>query len=153
VVNLATPVTRFELGYRFGCALVGAGELWCWGDNGFGQVGDGSQLPRATAVRVGTRNDWRVVDAGDVHVCAVTAAGELWCWGHGDQGQLGLTNLFGARTTPVRVGTDSTWSDVACGDHFTCATKTDGTLWCFGADALGQLGNGRAWVNDFVVIP
>jgi alpha-tubulin suppressor-like RCC1 family protein len=111
-----------------------------------------SVTPQLTPARVGTRSDWRAVDAGDTHVCAVAADGTLWCWGHDDEGQLGSLALS-SRAVPTQVGSDSDWKDVACGDHFTCALKTDGTRWCSGANYSGELGNARAWVTVFTVIP
>ena len=53
---------------------------------------------------------------------------------------------------PKQVGADADWSDVAAGDHFTCAIKLNGTRWCFGANDSGGLGNGRAWLTQFSVV-
>lgn len=152
VVGITGLVTRVELGARGGCALVGAGELWCWGTNEYGQVGDGTRIERRATVRVGQRADWRVVDTGETHVCAIPADGTLWCWGHDDQGQLGRVPSTDAYV-PTQVGVESSWVDVACGAHFTCAIKADGTRWCFGVNDVGQLGNQRGWLSEFTVVP
>lgn len=60
------------------------------------------------------------------------------CWGHGAYGRLGLGADVSNRTTPQQVGSLTTWSRVSAGGHHTCATRTDGTMWCMGPNGNGQ---------------
>ncbi|MGN6109001.1 MAG: RCC1 domain-containing protein [Kofleriaceae bacterium] len=145
-VDIARNVAQVEIGDLSACARA-EGEIWCWGHNGYGQLGDGSAADSVTPVRVGTRSDWIDVDVGDVHACAIAADHTLWCWGHADQGQGGTPTVF-QRRSPAQVGSDTDWVDVACGTHFSCALKSDGTRWCFGSNNAGELGDGRAWVTE-----
>lgn len=83
---------------------------------------------------------------GTGHTCVVLHDGSLWCWGLNTEGQLGTRDTT-SRDTPTRVGTDADWVKVAAGgagtaNGYTCATKRDGSLWCWGINALGGLGTG-----------
>ncbi len=84
------------------------------------------------------------VASGYSHACGVKADHTLWCWGANDSGQLGDgTNTN--RPLPVQVtALGSSVAEVSVGDLYTCARKTDGSLWCWGNNASGQLGNGTA---------
>ncbi len=144
------PVRDVQFGDDFGCARIGAGELWCWGTNGLGRLGLGDYDDRIVPARVGSRSDWRDVDLGDLHGCAIAADRSLWCWGHADQGQSGPVTWDS--TVPVQLpGTD--WVDVAASWHNTCAIKLDGTRYCGGSNENGELGNGRAWTPTFAPVP
>lgn len=124
------------------CA-VSDGQLWCWGQNGNGQLGDGSQLDQATPRAVAIpQASVASVAAGGHHTCALKTNGALWCWGHNGSGELGDgTVVDRPLPTPVTaLGADV--AEVAAGWSHTCARKTDGTLWCWGSNADGRLGDG-----------
>jgi alpha-tubulin suppressor-like RCC1 family protein len=112
------------------CALHSEGTLWCWGDNAFGQVGDGTNSLRAQPVPVQASQRWLAVDL-DAHACAVRADHTLWCWGAGRQGQLGDGGVTG-RATPVQLGHETTWAAVTVGTGWTCAVRQDGSEACWG---------------------
>jgi alpha-tubulin suppressor-like RCC1 family protein len=83
------------------------------------------------------------VSAFSQHSCEVRRDGSLWCWGVGSTGALGTGSTSPTRQpTPVRVGTGTDWAGVSVGALFTCATKADGTAWCWGRNTEGQLGDG-----------
>ncbi|HEY4245137.1 MAG TPA: hypothetical protein VGM88_35215 [Kofleriaceae bacterium] len=162
-VAVAVPVgyqpIAATLGYDFGCGIFanaaaaqGQGRIFCWGQNYWGQLGDGTRDYSGPPVPAGDRNDWIDIDAGDYHTCAIASDHSLWCWGHGDQGQQGDPALL-EQDTPARVGTEADWVDVACGVHFTCAIRQDGTRACFGQNSDGELGNNRAWLTAYVDVP
>jgi alpha-tubulin suppressor-like RCC1 family protein len=119
------------------------GSAWCWGDNFWGQLGDGTTINRAVPAPVGTDADWRTISAGGGHTCGVRDDGTAWCWGRNDEGQLGdgtTTESHEPLEVPDASGVG--WANVqaAKGLH-TCGTKLNGTLWCWGDNASGQLGN------------
>lgn len=82
------------------------------------------------------------VAAGHGHTCAVRTDGSLWCWGRGIEGNLGNGGTLSS-SIPVKVSAlGNTVVEVAAGDLHTCARKSDNTLWCWGANESGQLGDG-----------
>jgi hypothetical protein len=113
------------------CAIRTNGTLWCWGGNNYGQVGIGSVVtPQSTPIQEITgATTWATVATGIAHTCATRTNGTLWCWGNNNQGEAGQGNLDSPNTSPIQVGTDTTWSVVSAGIYSTCATKTGGTLW------------------------
>ena len=123
-------------------AVKSGGTLWGWGDNRYGQLGNGTTVGEHYAPEpIGTATSWSSVAAGRYHTVAVRADGTLWAWGDTSYGQLGdgtSTN----RLEPGQIGTATSWASVAAGDHHTVAARTDGTLWAWGNNSHGQPGDG-----------
>jgi alpha-tubulin suppressor-like RCC1 family protein len=120
------------------CAITTGDELWCWGYNNNGQVGDGSDTDRAAPVRIA--GAWQSVALGNAHACGVTTAGQLLCWGANRYGQAGTLDLVKAARVPTAVTIDTDWATVTAGAEHTCALKTTGALYCWGNNEDGQLG-------------
>ena len=155
--NVSTPVTTFAGGTNwkqvsggtaFAAAIKTDGTLWTWGSPGFGKLGNGfttgnRSIPNTTFAG-GT--NWKQVNAGDVHTAAIKTDGTLWIWGYVVNGALGnavVTIATGNRSTPLTTFAGGTnWKQVSCGNNFTAAIKTDGTLWTWGRGDSGRLGNG-----------
>jgi alpha-tubulin suppressor-like RCC1 family protein len=116
------------------CALASDGAVWCWGDNTFGQLGDGATAPSATPMHVmGLPHAAIQISVGATTVCAVLEDGAAWCWGNGQTGQLGNGTTSGSSSTPVPVtGLGSHVSSLSSGYAAACAAKDDGTVWCWG---------------------
>jgi len=116
--------------------------LLTWGTNGSGQLGDNTSVNRSTPVTTfagGT--NWKQVAGGGNHTAAIKTDGTLWTWGSNNNGQLGI-NAVVNRSTPVTTSAGETnWKQVACGNRHTLAIKTDGTLWTWGGNFNGPLGN------------
>jgi alpha-tubulin suppressor-like RCC1 family protein len=138
-------------GYQHTCAVASDRTVYCWGYNDHGQTGDlGSSLHGYTTppFQVPGVTTALQVGAGGDHACALTATGIL-CWGANYSGQLGLgtgmtdANLH-APTAPMLTGN---FTEIAVGDGHVCARKDDGTLWCWGENATGELGNGNQTDN------
>jgi alpha-tubulin suppressor-like RCC1 family protein len=145
LVDIGEPATWDDVsaGFSHTCALRDDGTVWCWGDNFWGQLGDGTTTNRAVPAQMGTDDDWRMVSAGGGHTCGVRDDNTAWCWGRNDSGQVGDDTTTEAHE-PVQVPDDGVgWATVqaAKGGH-TCGTKVNGTLWCWGLNNQGQLGNG-----------
>jgi alpha-tubulin suppressor-like RCC1 family protein len=138
-----------SVGASHRCAIRGTGYLYCWGSDSYGQVGNGSLGSPSTPARVGGSTDWKSVSAGDTHTCGVRGAGILYCWGHDADGQLGNGDgSVSDFTVPNRVGTAQGWKAVSAGGSHTCAIWGNSTLYCWGSDASGQVGNGSTSSDD-----
>jgi len=83
----------------------------------------------------------RSLSAGGEHTCAIRAEGGAWCWGRNSYGQLGNGQTGPGTSTPTRVGTADDWRRIAAGGASTCAIRNNGTLWCWGLNHRGQLGD------------
>jgi len=124
------------------CGIKTDGTIYCWGYNGYGQLGDNTTTDRYTPVQeYSASTNWESVSAGANHTCGVKTDGTLWCWGYNGQGRLG-DNTTTDRYTPVQEYSASTnWESVSVGESHTCGVKTDGTLWCWGKNNFGQFGD------------
>jgi alpha-tubulin suppressor-like RCC1 family protein len=127
----------------FSMAVTADGRLWAWGSNNRGQLGDGTRTGRRRSPGV-VMDGVASVSAGADHVMAVKTDGSLWAWGSNNRGQLGNGHVSwwtaGAEPTPFKV-MDGVAS-VSAGVSHTLAIKTDGSLWAWGNNWRGQLGDG-----------
>ncbi len=123
-------------------ALKTDGTLWAWGSNANGQLGDGTVVNKLSPTPIGAGMSWIAIDAGTRYTVALRGDGTLWAWGENGYGQLGDGTLVG-RNSPTQIGTATDWEAIAAGtsDH-TLALKTDDTLWAWGLNHRGQLGDG-----------
>ena len=127
-------------------AIKEDGSLWVWGYNAFGQLGVGNTISSPVPIRLGTDADWGVLAPGLYHTAALKTDGSLWTWGWNFNGQLGDGTVSPTKisTSPSRIGTDNDWATLASGNSHTLAIKTDGSLWAWGLNSNGQLGDGSA---------
>jgi hypothetical protein len=120
------------------CAISSKGAVYCWGNNGFGQVGDAKSandhpLPSAVGLNA------VAIACGNAHSCALLSNGDVMCWGWNFQGQLGDTTNMNS-PVPRLVNVKAT--ALAAGGDTTCVIKQDKTVACWGANVDGQLGDG-----------
>ena len=150
--NVSTPVTTSSGGANWKqvssgnsrtSAIKTDGTLWIWGLGLNGELGtnaaDTVSIP-VTTFAGGT--NWKQVSVGNNQTAAIKTDGTLWTWGAVSNGALGNAVTTGSRSTPVTTfAGGNNWKQVSCGDNYMSAIKTDGTLWTWGGNNSGQLGN------------
>lgn len=135
-------VTSTAAGDGHNCAVTNNGAIFCWGYNGYGQLGDGTTEYRESPVQVsGLNGGVMAIAAGGYHTCAATGNG-VFCWGDNNYGQLG-DGTTENRSIPVRVnGLGSGVIALAASETNSCALTDDGKVLCWGNNENGQLGDG-----------
>lgn len=145
--SLATDVVDVSASYFGLCAVMGSGDISCWGENSFGQVSppvSGAIHASPTALNAGGTK-FVQVSAGYENACAVTVDGHLWCWGEANTGASGSYTDGGVQDQlPAQVAGIDSVASVSAGDRSACALKTDGSILCFGTIGSGILGRADA---------
>jgi alpha-tubulin suppressor-like RCC1 family protein len=118
------------------------GTAWAWGFNGNGRLGDGTTIGRSSPVSVvGGFTDWCDVSAGQTHSLGIRTNGTIWSWGCNGFGQVGDGTIT-SRTSPVSVvGGFTDWCGVSAGSLHTLGIRANGTVWAWGLNSFGALGD------------
>ena len=155
--GLPIQSNRISAGVYYSLAIMPDNSLWGWGVNWIGQLGDGINENRFSPVWI--MDDVAAVSAGINHVMAIRTDGSLWGWGCNRFGQLGngiTTGMGIPNPTPVKIMDNV--SVVSAGASHTMAITTDGSLWAWGANESGQLGDGTStdrhspvWIANGVI--
>jgi len=140
--NRPTPEGRNNLlsaGYAHSAILLPNGTLWTWGNNNYGQLGNGTTNNSDTPIMV--LDDVIYVSTGHSHTMAIRSDGSLWAWGSNIHGQLGDGTTVD-RHIPVKIAAIEDIIFVSAGGSHTIAILSDGSLWAWGNNADGRLGDG-----------
>lgn len=135
-------------------ALKNDGTLWAWGRNSYGQLGDGTKTNKNTPTQIGSANDWKIISAGDTHSMAIKTDGTLWIWGDNYGSQLGdgtdpnSPPLQNYRINPTQINSDTDWETISAGYYHSLAVKSDGTLWGWGYNGYGEVGDGTNAIRN-----
>jgi len=131
------------VGSNHGCAISEQGPTYCWGNNDFGQLGDGTRLNRNALVEVETYEVFVKLAAGSNYTCGLTEQGEVYCWGEGRNAALGTGTTYD-RLSPRRINGGQTFVDLDANWTSTCGIDAAGAVYCWGSNDQGHLGNGVA---------
>jgi alpha-tubulin suppressor-like RCC1 family protein len=124
------------------CAVLAGGEVRCWGNDLYGQLGDGTTNSSDVPVGVTSISDAVAISTSGQHACAVLAGGGVACWGRNNRGQLGNGTRQGSGT-PVHVSGITAATGVAAAPYgYTCAVVRSGSVYCWGPNPKNQLGDG-----------
>jgi len=137
------PLSGLAAGRNHTCAFDAVGVV-CWGSNSSGQLGQpafgftGHGYPLRASVAVTLVS----LVAGGQHTCGLTAAGAAYCWGSNSNGQLGNGTIGGTNSVAAPVSGGLTFVSLSAGGAYTCGVSPNGAIYCWGANASGQLGDG-----------
>ncbi|UJR79600.1 RCC1 domain-containing protein [Sandaracinus amylolyticus] len=129
------------LGDRHTCVLREDGTIACWGNNSFGQLGDGTTTTRLRPIVVPGIDNAVAVAVGVNHTCALLRDDTVRCWGWSEYGQAGPNASGAQQTSPVEVIGFTEPLEITAGLLHTCVRQRNGFVRCWGHNALGQLGN------------
>ncbi|MFL5441528.1 MAG: RCC1 domain-containing protein, partial [Myxococcales bacterium] len=134
------------------CGVTTAGKAYCWGNNAYAELGDGTTIARASPVPVTGGLSFAALSVGGAHNCGITTAGVTFCWGDNSTGQLGdgtttsrgtpVPVIGGLRFAVVSAGMRVASQTHAGGSAHTCGLTTAGTAYCWGDNTAGELGDG-----------
>jgi len=139
-VDCWTTVSEDIPGRYWNIAAKADGSAWAWGHNPHGQLGNGSYANKSSPTQIA--GCWRTVAAGYYHAVGVKCDGTLWTWGYNGHGELGFGVAGGSCPAPVQVGACSDWLCAHAGHHQTFGIKCNNTLFSWGYNGHGDLGDG-----------
>ncbi|MCB0391030.1 MAG: hypothetical protein KDD58_07060 [Bdellovibrionales bacterium] len=152
VSGLNSGVVKIVTGSNFSCALKTNGDVKCWGDNTFGQLGNGNNTDSYTPISVSSLSNIIDIAAGVFHACAIKDNGSLYCWGKNGAGQLGVDSTDNKNTPQPVLGIDGVNQRTKLvsinGNHSdsngsTCVVLENGESKCWGLNTNGQLAQGN----------
>jgi alpha-tubulin suppressor-like RCC1 family protein len=157
-----TDAITVGVGEHQSCAVLASGEVYCWGENSWGQLGDGTSTgPQEcyyarcsmTPVKVENLSGATAVSGGDAHTCATLLIGSVECWGSGGSGQLGAGPSIFNSDTPVPVSGIVDAETISLGSEFSCALLSGGEIDCWGDNLRGELGGHKSEEASYVPLP
>lgn len=149
-VPLPGTAIAIEQGNGYTFVILADGRLVAFGENSHGQLGDGTFASKGTPTIISPASVWKHMTAGYRHSLAVKADGTLWSWGENRRGVLGQgIGTTGANSTiiynqPTQIGAQTNWVDVRASASNSMARKADGTIWNWGSNLFGTIGNSSA---------
>jgi alpha-tubulin suppressor-like RCC1 family protein len=141
-IGAGNNVVQVDARYDHGLAVRSDGTVWAWGNNELGELGDGTTTSRLAPVQVTGLTGVTQVAAGQYVSLALRSDGTVWAWGANLAGQLGRGTTSDHEVTPARVTGLAGVVKISAGDGFSLALRSDGTVWAWGSNSVGELGNG-----------
>ncbi len=153
-MSLLSDIAEIAVGGAHACARRSAGGVACWGRGGSGELGDGALTNSMTPVAVYGLADAVEIAAGGQHMCTRRSDGSLSCWGLTGDGALGSggggldCHSFECSPAPWPVIGIADAVELAAGSRSTCARRASGQVLCWGANELGQVGDGTTTMRS-----
>lgn len=138
-------ISAVATGYSFSLALTATGDLYVWGDNQYGQLGDGTLAQRALPIKVeGLRDPIEAIAVGRNHVLARQLDGQLLGWGNNDNGKVGIGSWEGYVATPTVIDLPGT-KQLSAGESMSAGVTDDGALYFWGYVPVDPVGSEEPW--------
>ena len=151
ITSIANIKTFSAAAPNHALAVKTDGSLWAWGSNYVGQLGNGTNQMLPVPTQIGSSTDWKFASAGVNYSMAIKNDGSLWHWGNytirTTQNGTSTTVIDLNSTLPIKLGTANDWKYVFAGYSSSYAIKNDGSLWAWGYNNLGQLGD-STYINQ-----
>jgi len=121
------------------------GTLWIWGRNNIGQLGNNTTINASSPIQtISGGTNWKTVSVGICHTTAIKTDGSLWTWGENNYGMLGNNTTIHTSSPVQTISGGTNWKVGIAGRCTNSGIKTDGSLWVWGRNQAGQLGNGSS---------
>lgn len=140
-VGTSSNWSNVSTGNNFTIALKTDGTLWAWGNNTSGELGDGTNVNKNSPIQIGNSRDWQSISTGSSFTAAIKTNGTLWFWGSNSRGQLGNGSSNNTIYSPTQTGIANDWQTISCGGSHIIGLKTNGSLWAWGNNEYGQVGD------------
>jgi alpha-tubulin suppressor-like RCC1 family protein len=128
-------------GYGTSAEIYSGGNMYSWSVSTYGITAQNNAIVNSSPVQVGALSTWMSVSlAYSNNGGAVKTDNSLWIWGDSSYGALGNNSATSDKSSPIQVGALTSWSNIAVGNKNSTAVKTDGTIWCWGENSRGDLG-------------
>jgi alpha-tubulin suppressor-like RCC1 family protein len=143
-ISSITSIARISAGNSHTLALRSDGQVFAWGDNTFGQLGDGTQTQRTSPVMPPDCPPGVAIVAGGLHSMALTELGTIYTWGQASNGQVGDGTTVASRPNPVLLAAPADTGVIGAGNLNSLSISQDGSVWGWGANNSGEVGDGTA---------
>ncbi|MCL2833910.1 MAG: putative Ig domain-containing protein [Treponema sp.] len=145
------PASKISGGLGYSLAIDSGSDLWTWGGNYYGQLGNGTTSDHSFPLLTKGAMKYKEVAAGTEHTLAIDSDGNLWAWGSNYQTQLGGWAFPEGSSTPIKIKDGAKFNTVAAGYDHNLLIDCDGYLWAFGGNGAGQLGDGTTTTRNSLV--
>jgi alpha-tubulin suppressor-like RCC1 family protein len=150
--GFAQCFTSISTSYNHNVAIKTNGTLWCWGWGNWGQLGNTIDFDESLPIQLTTNSNWQLIKSGRFSTFAIKTDGTLWGCGGNLYGGLGIGSTIDHVSVMTQIGTATNWKQIAPGDLFTIALKTDNTLWGWGQNDGYQTGNNVCCSNQLTPV-
>ena len=143
---------QISAGWNHTIALKSDETVWTWGNNDDGKLGNGTNTSSNTPIQVSGLSGVSAITGGWHHTAALKSDGTVWTWGDNERGQLGNGTTTSNYSPNLLSGLSGAFTAIACGGWHSAVLKSDGTVWTWGYNDDGQLGNGGT-TTSYVPVP